>query len=78
MRPNLLQMTWVRAQSLALPYSTYVGLEAEATSISDNGLAVMPGLLQTADYARAIVRAAVPKWVPEVVEQRVEGRMARQ
>jgi transcriptional regulator with XRE-family HTH domain len=65
-------------QSLALPYSTYVGLEAEATSISDNGLGVMPGLLQTADYARAIVRAAVPKWVPEVVEQRVEGRMARQ
>jgi transcriptional regulator with XRE-family HTH domain len=65
-------------QSLALPYSTYVGLEAEATSISDNGLGVMPGLLQTADYARAIVRAAVPRWVPEVVEQRVEGRMARQ
>jgi transcriptional regulator with XRE-family HTH domain len=65
-------------QSLALPYSTYVGLEAEATSISDNGLGVMPGLLQTADYARAMVRAAIPKWVPEVVEQRVKGRMARQ
>ena len=65
-------------QSLALPYSTYVGLEAEATSISDNGLAVMPGLLQTADYARAIVRAAVPRWAPEVVDQRVEGRITRQ
>jgi transcriptional regulator with XRE-family HTH domain len=65
-------------QSLALPYSTYVGLEAEATSISDNGLGVMPGLLQTADYARAMVRAAIPNWVPEVVEQRVKGRMARQ
>jgi transcriptional regulator with XRE-family HTH domain len=65
-------------QSLALPYSTYVGLEAEASSISDYGLGMVPGLLQTADYARAIVRAAVPRWVPEVVEQRVEGRMARQ
>ncbi|MBV8430996.1 MAG: helix-turn-helix domain-containing protein [Solirubrobacterales bacterium] len=65
-------------QPLALPYSTYVGLEDEATSISDYGLAIMPGLLQTADYARAIVRAAVPRWVPEVVEQRVEGRMTRQ
>ena len=65
-------------QPLALPYTTYVGLEDEATSISDYGLGIMPGLLQTADYARAIVRAAVPRWVPEVVEQRVEGRMTRQ
>ena len=65
-------------QPLGLPYSTYVGLEAEAVSISDFGLGFIPGLLQTADYARAIVRAAVPKWVPEIVERRVEGRMARQ
>lgn len=65
-------------QPLSLPYSTYVGLEAEATSISDYGLGIMPGLLQTPDYARVVVRAAVPKWVPEVVEQRVEGRMIRQ
>ncbi len=65
-------------QPLALPYSTYVGLEAEAASISDYGLGIMPGLLQTTDYARAVVHAAVPKWVPEVVEQRVQGRMARQ
>jgi Domain of unknown function (DUF5753) len=61
-----------------LPYSTYVGLEAEAKSIRDYGLGIIPGLLQTADYARAIVRAAVPKWVPEVIEQRVQGRMVRQ
>jgi len=65
-------------QALALPYSTYVGLEAEAISISDYGLGIVPGLLQTADYARAVVRAAVPRWVPEVVEQRVQGRIARQ
>ena len=65
-------------QPLGLPYSTYVGLEAEAASISDYGLAMMPGLLQTPDYARAVVQAAVPRWVPEVVEQRVEGRMTRQ
>jgi hypothetical protein len=55
-----------------------VGLEAEAKSIRDYGLGIIPGLLQTADYARAIVRAAVPKWVPEVIEQRVQGRMVRQ
>jgi hypothetical protein len=65
-------------QPLGLPYSTYVGLEAEASSIRDYGLGAIPGLLQTADYARAVVEAAVPRWVPEVVEQRVHGRMARQ
>ena len=65
-------------QPLGLPYSTYVGLESEAVSISDFGLSFIPGLLQTADYARAIVSAAVPKWVPEIVEQRLQGRMARQ
>lgn len=67
-----------RWQPLGLPYSTYVGLEADATSISDYGLGYIPGLLQTPEYARAVVRAAVPKWVPEVVKQRVDGRMARQ
>jgi transcriptional regulator with XRE-family HTH domain len=68
----------VRWQPRGLPYSTYVELEAEAVTISDYGLGIMPGLLQTPDYARAVVRAAVPRWVPEVVKQRVEGRMARQ
>ena len=48
-------------QPLGLPYSDYVGLESEAVSISDFGLGFIPGLLQTADYARAIVHAAVPR-----------------
>ncbi len=65
-------------QPLGLPYSTYVGLEAEASTIRDYGLGIMPGLLQTADYARAVVRAAVPRWEPDVVEQRVNGRITRQ
>ena len=34
-------------QPLGLPYSTYVGLEEAATSISDYGLGILPGLLQT-------------------------------
>jgi transcriptional regulator with XRE-family HTH domain len=65
-------------QPLNLPYSTYIGLEAEARSISDYGLHVLPGLLQTADYARAVVRAVAPDLSPEVVEQRVRGRIERQ
>lgn len=65
-------------QPLGVPYTRYVGLEAVATSVSDYGLGIAPGLLQTADYARAQVRAMVPKLVPDVVEQRVQGRIARQ
>jgi transcriptional regulator with XRE-family HTH domain len=65
-------------QPLGLPYSDYVGLEAEAVSISDYGLGLVPGLLQTPDYARAMVRAAAPESLPEIVEQRVHARITRQ
>jgi len=67
-------------QSLSLPYADhdYIGLETEAESISDYGLAVVPGLLQTPDYARALVQANAPVLSPDVVEQRVRARMARQ
>ncbi len=53
-------------------------MESEAVSISDFGLGFIPGLLQTPDYAHAIVRAVLPDMAPETVEQRVQGRMARQ
>jgi transcriptional regulator with XRE-family HTH domain len=66
-------------QSYELPYSTYVGLEEEATSILSYHSAVVPGLLQTADYARAIHAAGLmPKLELEVIEQRVRERMKRQ
>jgi transcriptional regulator with XRE-family HTH domain len=65
-------------QPLGLPYSTYIGLEDEAASIRDYGLGIIPGLLQTPDYARAVVRAAGPELASEAVEQRVQGRMTRQ
>ena len=65
-------------QPFALPYSTYVGLESEATLIRDFGLGLMPGLLQTRDYARAVLQATVPHRSADAIEQLVEGRMARQ
>jgi len=65
-------------QPLSLPYSTYIGLEADATSIRDYGLGVMPGLLQTPDYARAVLQAIVPHRTPDEVEHLIEGRVARQ
>ncbi len=65
-------------QPFALPYSTYVGLEADATTIRDFGLGLVPGLLQTPDYARAVLNATVPRRAPDEVEQLIEGRIARQ
>jgi transcriptional regulator with XRE-family HTH domain len=70
-------------QSYDLPYSTYVGLEAEAISVHDYDSAVVPGLLQTADYARALYEAAIPQLsmpelTREVVDQRIEARLRRQ
>jgi transcriptional regulator with XRE-family HTH domain len=65
-------------QPFDLPYATYVGLEAEAVSISEFGLGVVPGLLQTPAYARALHESAVPKISQRVVEQRIEVRHTRQ
>src|SRR5215469_4299621 len=42
------------------PHSEYIGLEPAASSISDWGLALVPGLLQTPEYARAVLRSGVP------------------
>jgi hypothetical protein len=38
----------------------------------------MPGLLQTEDYARTIIKAIAPKIDPAIHQQRVEVRMRRQ
>jgi transcriptional regulator with XRE-family HTH domain len=65
-------------QPLDLPYRRYTDLERNAVSIQDYALGTIPGLLQTADYAREVVRAAAREWTPYEMEQRVEGRLARQ
>lgn len=65
-------------QSAEIPYSDYVGLELEAASISDFGLALVPGLLQTADYARESMHSIRPDFAADVIEQRAAARAARQ
>jgi len=55
-----------------------VGLEAAATTIRTYELACVPGLLQTADYARTVIRTSRPDLHPKQVERWVGLRMARQ
>jgi len=65
-------------QSFGLPYGAFVELEDEAVEMQVYHSAVVPGLLQTADYARAVHEAAVPEIMTEVIDQRVEERLIRQ
>jgi transcriptional regulator with XRE-family HTH domain len=65
----------------ASPYASYfepvVELEALATKICEFAPTVMPGLLQTAEYARAVTLAANPFVTEAYVEEKVTARMER-
>lgn len=65
-------------QQFDLPYSNFIGLEADAAAISDYKSAIIPGLLQTEAYCRALLQAIVPKLEPKALEHRLEARVARQ
>jgi len=66
-------------QSYDLDYfATYVGLEAEAVAIKYYQSAIVPGLMQTPGYARAMHEANIPEFTPERMEQLIEVRLTRQ
>lgn len=52
-------------------------VEREALSIQEFQLAVFSSLLQTEEYARALISGATPLWTPAQVENGVAERMAR-
>ncbi len=56
----------------------YIGFEEEARSISQFESLLIPGLLQTEDYVRALLRGTIPDAPTDQVERRVAVRMARQ
>ena len=65
------------------PYSTvltgaYVGLETAARSIRAYEQQVVPGLLQSEEYAIALIRGARQDYPDQEIEQRVRVRMQRQ
>jgi transcriptional regulator with XRE-family HTH domain len=65
-------------QSYDLGYATYVGLEAEAVSISAFQSSVVHGLLHTAEYARAGHYGAMPLLNPDQIELQIEAKLTRQ
>lgn len=56
----------------------FLNVEAALVSLRELETMVVPGLLQTADYTRAVINGANPGLVGDVVERRVLARMARQ
>lgn len=71
---------WWQTYDDILPdwFSVYVGMEAEAAEIKGFEPQLVPGLLQTPEYARAVIRVEHPDAPDAEVERRVELRMRRQ
>jgi transcriptional regulator with XRE-family HTH domain len=55
-----------------------IGLEAEARTIRSYEPELVPGLVQTEAYARAIMRAWQPSWTARDIDRRAEVRLGRQ
>jgi transcriptional regulator with XRE-family HTH domain len=67
---------WTQYNDLKL--DPYIGLEQDAIAITSYTMFYIPALLQTEDYARAIIKAVAPKILPDIHQQRVEVRLRRQ
>jgi len=60
------------------PYEVFIGLEAGAASIRNFEPVVVPGLLQTEEYARQMSRGGPRELDRDDIERRVQVRMERQ
>ena len=66
-------------QSYDLDYATYVGLEQAATTLCYYQSTIVPGLLQTVGYARAMHEGSMPaEFTPGRADELIEVRMRRQ
>jgi hypothetical protein len=86
-RDQLLQLTheanatpWWQKYREVVPdwFQVYVGLEEAAALIRIYEVQFVPGLLQTEDYARAVVMQGAQSLSPEEIDSRVAVRMGRQ
>jgi transcriptional regulator with XRE-family HTH domain len=74
------QPGWWQNQGTGLPASwkDLIELESRASRIQNFELAMVPGLLQTRDYAAAVIRGIQPTIGEAELERLVGSRMARQ
>lgn len=74
------QLGWLQQYENELPeqYTAYISFEAEARTVRNYESLFVPGLLQTEEYARAVIRGVLPWANDEEVEHRVAARIRRQ
>lgn len=74
------QQGWLRPYHSELPeeYTAYISFESDAQSARNYESLFIPGLLQTEDYARAVIRGVLPSATDAEVEDRVRARIERQ
>jgi transcriptional regulator with XRE-family HTH domain len=66
-------------QSYDLDWATYVGLEQAATTLCYYQSTIVPGLLQTVEYSRAMHNGSMPaEFTPERADELIEVRIRRQ
>lgn len=69
---------WWQRLDIEPELATLVGLETAASAIGQYTSVIVPGLLQTADYAYAVVRALRPEFTKEQIDETVKARLVRQ
>ena len=71
---------WWHAYGDVIPegFDVYIGLEEAASQLAWYESELVPGLLQTEDYARTLIEADNPGFDAEEISRRVHVRMARQ
>jgi hypothetical protein len=69
---------WKQYRDLGSALTPYIGLEQDASAITSFAAFYVPALLQTADYARAIITGIASGISPDVLSDRVEARLRRQ
>ena len=67
---------WTKYDDLKI--NPLIGMEQSATAITSFGMYFFPALLQSEDYARAIIKGIAPKIEEKILDGRVEARMERQ
>lgn len=74
------QRGWLQAFHASLPeqYTAYISFEGEADAVWNYESSFIPGLLQTEDYADAVIAGTLPEATPAEISSKIDARMRRQ
>lgn len=78
MRKEARSSGWWQSSGVAEDYGTYIGLESATRRIRTYEPVLIPGLMQTESYVRALFKGTMPGASPDVVNAGVKVRLGRQ